>query len=279
MRFRSITLTCAAIFLAFGLFACYGYWGFDLGDYKYRFEDSFAADLEGAETVSIKIRNGSINITTWDQQRVEIKVDERIKAGNEEEARELAEEVKFVGITEGKELKIEPDFGKFVELRSNYYSDLEVKLPRSVSLHLETHNGRVIIPEMDGDLYVETHNGKIEIGGCAGDAELYTHNGKIVTGEIGGDITAVTHNGVVELTGSKSIEAKSHNGSVTITLDPNSGYEIDADTHNGSVEYELSGERFKAGRVSKKSLTGTYGNGEYRVSVTTHNGAVRIKDD
>ena len=85
-----VAIVLASLLIFSSFIGCIGDWmGLNLSNYKYKFEDSFAADLEGAEELSISIINGPIEVETWDQDRVEIEVHERIKAPDEDAAKEL----------------------------------------------------------------------------------------------------------------------------------------------------------------------------------------------
>ena len=305
MRARSslfAVLGAAALVALAGCNTMFFGWGFDLDDYRYRFDDSFEANLAGAELVSITIINGPITIETWDRDHVEIEVHERVKAHDEEEAEELAEAIRLIGNLQGSELAIELDYGDFYNRRRNYYCELEVRLPRSVSLRLRTTNGSIAVPEMDGDVRADTTNGNVDLDGCGGDAVLVSTNGNINAAGVGGELRADTTNGNLELetaagpvrgdstngnitlrlTGvlDGDVELDTTNGSVTLIVTPGCSFRIIADTTNGRVNDSLSDDEFDGDYNRRRTrLEGTYGDGRHLIRLDTTNGSIRIEED
>jgi DUF4097 and DUF4098 domain-containing protein YvlB len=283
--------------------ACVVDWdlGFDSGDYRYRFEDFFEADLDEFDGVKIVIVNGSITIETWDKDRIEIAVHERIKAFDEVEAEELAEEIELEGSAIGSILNIEPDYGRFYGKRRHYACNLDVRLPERLMLALETTNGKIEIELMEGDVEAESTNGSVVLEGCHGNADLSTTNGKIVAENVIGELHATTTNGGLELesksgevtgrTTNGSIELMvlselegdvrlyTTNGGIRLTIHPESSFTIEASTSSSKISDSLSGRRFKPDYNRRRtSLRGSYGDGEHRVRLSTTNGGIRIKE-
>ena len=305
MRAKSVlfaALGAAAILALVGCEAFFVDWGFDINDYRYRFEDSFEADLAGAELVSITIVNGPITIETWDRDRVEIEVHERVKARDEEEAEELADEIRLIGNPQGSELAIELDYGDFYHRRRNYYCELEVRLPRTVSLRLRTTNGSIAVPEMDGDVHADTTNGHISLDGCGGDAALVSTNGNINAAGVEGELRAETTNGDLELETAAGpvrgdstngnitlrltdvldgdVELDTTNGSVTLIVTPGCSFRIIADTTNGHVSDSLSDDEFDGEYNRRRTrLEGRYGDGRHLIRLDTTTGSIRIEED
>lgn len=301
MRRRILTAAAAAAVLSMVFGGCVGDWAFfDASSYKYRFEDSFAADLTGAEELFISIINGPIKIKTWDQDRVEIEVHERVKAPDDEKAKELADAVKLTGNLVGTRYEITLDFGEFYNKRNNYYCALDVKLPARLALDLETTNGEIEIPEMEGKVRAETTNGNVDLRGCKGDADLKTTNGSVTTGLIGGKLYAGTTNGNLKLKTNGEVRGRSTNGNITarimlaltgdvdlsttngsidLEIHPDSSFRLEAGTTNGHVGDSLNTDRFRGEYNRRRTeLEGNYGDGKYNVTLSTTNGSISIDE-
>lgn len=303
MRIKVFIISISLAVLLTALTGCVGSWSdFILSEYRYKYEDSFSADLEGIDEVSITIINGPISVETWDGNKVEIEVHERIKASSEEKASELAEAVKLEGERLGSKLKITLDYGDFYKLRKKYYCALDIKVPARLSLSLETTNGEMNIDEMEGSIKAETTNGDVGMDGCGGDADLKTTNGKIRASNVNGELRASSTNGSLKLAGygeyvkgyttngnvslvllgamSGDVELGTTNGGIELTIHPESSFELEARTTNGSVRESLSRTKFD-GEFNRRHtrLDGEYGKGGHYVKLHTTNGSITIEEE
>lgn len=273
---------------------------FNINDFRYRFDDWFETGLEGIENVSIEILQGQIIIETWESDRIEIDVEERIKSRDEEDAKEIADGIKLVGRRHGSTLEIEPDYGDFFHLRKRYLCNLKVKLPEKMNLKLGSTNGLIDVEQMDGDIKAETTNGKINVRGSKGDVDLITTNGFITARSVEGRLNARTTNGGLSLesvngniygrttngrveaeildTLRGDVELATTNGSIECRIHRDSDCRIKASTTNGTVSDALDRRRFR-GEYNRRrtSLNGRLGNGTYRIILSTTNGAIRVE--
>ena len=138
--------------------------------------------------------------------------------------------------------------------------EFTVKAPRDVALTLTSHNG---------DLHTR---------GTSGDQRLLTHNGDIDAAVAGHAVTAESHNGRIGLEvateGPVEGSAESHNGSVDVHFGAGASATVTASTHNGDL---VPGESLKNLRIASRSLTATVGDGTGRLTLTTHNGDVKVR--
>lgn len=298
MKLTKTIILSLALIVVIALNGCVIDFGFNLADYRYKYEDFFEADLEGADQIALKIINGKIEVDTWEMDRVEIVIHERIKASNEEDAEELARAVTLKGDLAGSTLRVELDYGDFYNMRKRYACNLEVRLPSRMRLKLETTNGAIDIDRMDSDVIARTTNGSIIVESAGGDAELHTTNGSITAYDISGKLEASSTNGALKLyainnsvygstTNGKivtvveevlkgDIDLSSTNGSISLEVHPESRFFIRASTSNGSIRDSLDGGDFDYNR-RKTRMSGTYKNDDNRVTLDTTNGGIRIE--
>lgn len=301
MRFKTAFIAALTILAVCAAGVCAGEAAQPRDDERYRFEERFEADLAGVDLVGIEITNGSIDIEIWGNERIEIVVDERIRAESEAEAEEIAEMVRLVGEQTGSTLQISVDRGSLSrqEYGRRYAGSLEVKLPARLALSLVTTNGSIGMPAMAGDVAAHTTNGSIGLAGCGGDAELDTTNGNITAGAVAGELDADTTNGNLQLecsggpvsghttngnvrvsiTGALGgdVELSSTNGGIDLTVGEGSGFRIDASVGNGRVRDSLEGFQGEYNR-RRTRLEGTYGDGRHSVTLNTSNGSIEIQD-
>jgi len=154
----------------------------------------------------------------------------------------------------------------------------DVTGPSRISVDGETHNGRVRMVGVEGDVRVVTHNGRIDVESVGGKLYAETHNGGISATYAGRDVTIRSHNGevVADLAGCQSVDARveTHNGAVDLVLGDGVSGRLDALTHNGSIRCDVP---VTDSRITRQRLTGTIGTGEGNLDVSTHNGSIRLK--
>ena len=129
---------------------------------------------------------------------------------------------------------------------------------------IKTVNGEVQIDGSYKQVEVSSVNGKIHMQGSFGNAECETVNGSI-------GIYFKT-----KLAG--NLEAQTVNGGVKIELLKKSDFKFEADTLNGAISSDFSEISIKKGFVGK-SAEGTVGNGNFKVSVKTVNGSIKILEN
>ena len=154
----------------------------------------------------------------------------------------------------------------------------EIHAPGTVRFDARTHNGSVAVDGVVGDAHVVTHNGPVHVESADGRLYAQTHNGKVEATYAGNDITLKTHNGriVADLSHCAAVggSINTHNGSVQIFVSEDTSSRLACRTHNGSVRCDAP---LNNRNKTRRRLTGTLGNGDGNLNVTTHNGSVRIK--
>jgi DUF4097 and DUF4098 domain-containing protein YvlB len=134
------------------------------------------------------------------------------------------------------------------------------------------------VPENLKSLQISTLGGEIKSRGTFGDIDFKTTNGDIdFRGEFSGCQMA-SANGDIDvyikniLKG--DISVKNDNGSIKVTIKPDSGFTVEGSTVTGSIRSEFS-TRVTSEPVSLK-ITGTVNNGDYKVQLSTVNGDIQL---
>ncbi len=158
------------------------------------FREAHDADPHGS--VEIMGITDSVDVTGWDQPRVELTADE-----------DLGKRLHFTAHREHTVIDLVPGGGKH---------QISVRVPAGSTLTLTLVNGN------------------ITVHGVAGDATLRSVGGNI-DGEVGGDLRANSVTGNIRLTapGAKSIEAKTVNGDVELKGSPT---EVEVVTVSGNAK-------------------------------------------
>lgn len=210
-------------------------------------------------TIAIDGRqNGGVSVKGWDQNQVLVRARVQTSAPTASEAEALSKEIRIE--TGGAKI-----FASGPENRRDHHWDVsyEVFVPRRADLSIETHNGGIVISEV---------NGRIDFSAT---------NGGVVLRRVGGTVKGSTTNGglVVELTGDRwdgeTLDVSTTNGGVVMSIPENYSAHLQTGTVNGSVSVDFPVAMQQQGR--QKELAVNLGSGGATVKARTTNGGVRIQ--
>ena len=255
----SIGLKVAAMSLLLGLSAS-----------AYAASDDIEREFEvGANgTLTLESDSGSINVRTWDENRVRVLVSN--PSGFEVEIDQRGDDVVVVADSERS----------FFGL-SRSGIGFTVDVPTQYNLQLNTGGGRITVDDISGeveadtsggnieigfvsggDVHVDTSGGNIEVGGATGDVEADTSGGNITIGDVTGNVVADTSGGRIRIGNVQGdIEADTSGGNIEIgestgrvILDTSGGSiraawamgAISADTSGGNIRLAGSDTSVKA---------------------------------
>ncbi len=279
-----------------------------------RFQTNFHYNypLQPGGRINIENFNGSVEITGWDQNTVDI-------SGVKYAATEAMRDAIKIDVTPSADSiyirTIRPS-----DRLGNMGARYVLKVPRKVQLerigntngavrasdiqgaaHLRTTNGEIHVARFEGGLDATTTNGSIDVEDVNGGVNLHTSNGRVRADAIrGGPFEAVTSNGGISLhlpasPSGSPLKLTTSNGSIDLTLDSVPTSDIRASSTNGPITLHLpaaTSARVRAvttnssittdfttsmqGEVTKHHLEGTIGQGGPLLDISTSNGNVRL---
>lgn len=203
--------------------------------------------------------NGSVEINAWSQDT--IKVLAKLKAKNQEHLDRITVEMNQTG--NGVTVETKHQKNSWSNNSSEQVS-YEVMVPATVDLsRVSLVNGSLVIKDVTGDVKAELVNGSIKASGLAGDGEFSSVNGSVTVSysEIAADIS--------------DIELETVNGSVKLLVPDSINARVDAETMHGGLKNEF-GLAVEKGIFSGKSMNGTIGNGDIKITLESVNGSVRL---
>jgi DUF4097 and DUF4098 domain-containing protein YvlB len=213
--------------------------------------------LSANGSVSVDNINGSVEITGWNRNEVQI---DAVKSASDQQKLD--------------DLTIEVNAGSSsVEIKTKYPEHMFNNNPGSVqyTLHVPQNaridkinlvNGSLTAQKLTGEINANLVNGKIQASYLTGEADLATVNGTI----------DVTYNSLKDV---REIKLKSVNGSVNLTLPPSPNADVDASAVNGSIttDFPLTVK----GHLVGKSMSGTLGSGGVHIELNNVNGSIHLQ--
>jgi len=257
--FTKISLACLLCLLTTMAGCC-----INIGDWsraKFERTDKLNSPLVPGSTLVLENDVGSITIDGLDVTDCNVTATICVKAPTDEEAKELAEQIKIELDRDGKTLTVKTTKPRIKKRRSISIS-FDITVPKRTAL------------ELGSDV------GKIHVSNITEKIEAKTDVGQITCKEISGDIDIKADVGTVNVVYSKtapatcSIAISTDVGGIDLTTPPNFSAAVDADTDVGSIRTDLP--LTVRGKISK-SLHGTIGAGEGKLYLRTDVGSIRIR--
>ena len=228
----------------------------------------------------VRTHNGSITSGGVDAETCNIKAIIIGKGTTIEEAKKVAESI---------EIHLDHSNGKLITridkpklLEQKFYSiNFDITLPLDTSLDLHTHNGSIIVYNINGTVRTVSHNGSIKTERITGSVNLTTHNGDIDCNDFKGNVHARTRNGSIRVDYDRNAfnvlnaDIATHNGRIDIQTPDGLSAKLNAITHNGSIKTSLP--VMVVGEIDKKNLQGTIGTVRGNLILKTHNGSISIE--
>lgn len=237
-------------------------------------EFSKVLPLSSKGTFSLKNVNGNVYISTWKEEKVEIKA---VKSTRRDP--ENLEKVKIEVTASADQVTVETVYPK---LKNTGVSvKYEVKVPEGVNLKkVGTVNGNVELTGPFGLVDASTTNGNVRTEDASGTLSLSTTNGSVEAARIKGKLEAETVNGSIKLEieeWADGLSAETVNGGITLKLanPENINAELSVKTVNGSISVDFP-ITMQGMIKSKHSLDARLGQGGPLIRLKTVNGSIRL---
>jgi len=276
---------------------------------RYNEDFHFNYPLKSGGRLAVDGFNGSIEVTVWDQETVDISGTKY--ARSQDYARDIKIEIDHPGDSVSIRA-IRPNYRN-----GNYGVKFAIKVPRKYAIdHLITSNGAIRAADATGATRVKSSNGSIELRNIKGALTAETSNSSVDLTDIDGDVEIRTSNGHIRALGIRgafdattsnssirasldrvdgAVRLQSSNGSLDLTMPPGAQTALRAHTSNSSITLRLPGEvnaRLSAhtsnssittdfemrlrGEISKHNIEGSIGSGGPLLDLSTSNGSIRI---
>jgi DUF4097 and DUF4098 domain-containing protein YvlB len=230
--------------------------------------------LSSQGTFNLKNVNGEVRISTWKEDKVEIKA---LKKTNK--AAENLQKVKIEVTAAVDSVSVDTVYLKHEN--TGVSVDYDIKVPEGVNLgELSSVNGNVGITGPFGRVSAETTNGQVHLENASGDLKLETTNGDVKAINVNGPIDAHTTNGSITLELTKleaEVSAETTNGGITLRLSAIQEINglLEAETDNGSISFDFP-VTLQSMEKSRHHLRGQVGRGGPRISLKTTNGSIHL---
>jgi len=225
--------------------------------------------VRSGTVVNVMNPNGSVTITGWDEDTVEIRAVKESPRGQD-----ALDEVD-INIDIADELSIETIHPTDNFLVSVSY---DIKVPVDLLIDIiECTNGNITLENIGGNPVLSTSNGTISAVNINGIVSAVSSNGDITASGVRGLDEVRTSNGNItaELPAIYgNVEMKTSNGSIVLLMSPALAVDLDAKTSNGSIS--ISNLNIDAAEFDQTTLSGSMNGGGSMVEISTSNGSIEL---
>jgi len=204
----------------------------DFSGERYSRDFHYSFSLKPNGRLTVESFNGSIEISGWDQNTVDIS---GTKYGSTQ-ARADELRIETANTPDSVTVRaVRPS-----ERHSNQGARFVVKIPRSALLdRISTSNGAIRTMDGAGPARLRTSNGSIRVQNLAGSVDAQTSNASVDLIDVEGDAIAHTSNGHIHAEGVRGgLDAKTSNARVNARI-ARADRSIRVETSNGGVELAL----------------------------------------
>ncbi len=237
-------------------------------------------DVGSGGTLEVEASFGSIEVTTASGNRVEVTVEREVRDRFDGDTQQILSEHEVAVSQSGDNVVVTTTVSEAARDRWNdeYNTTplrvrIEVAVPRSYNVDLNTRGGSISVADLDGEVRTETAGGSLAFGningtvwahtaggnitleGTSGTAGVRTAGGNITIGEVAGDVDAETSGGSIHIErAGGAVRAETSGGSITVD---EVGGTINARTSGGNVSATITKQPTGDCRLSTSAGTVT----------------------
>jgi len=232
-----------------------------------KFTESYL--LRSGTVIDIYNQNGSVTITGWDQQKVEITVYKESYHGQEA----INQVDIYIDIADKMFIQtVYPNHDPRVTV--NY----EIKVPEDIMVGIiECSNGNINVSNVIGNPVVSTSNGSVTINNINGIVSARSSNGNLVVTGAKSLGNLKTSNGNIEAELAllhENLDIRTSNGSIDLAISATLAADLEVKTSNGKIS--ISNLNIDSAKFEQTSLLGSMNDGGYKITITTSNGSVNL---
>lgn len=257
-----------------------------------RWEKTYA--VRGRAALSLRTDDGSVRVQRWDRRAVTVRVTTvgwRIRPSG------VRIEERQEGDRANVQIRTPSWVMHFGLVRRSLQVDIWV--PRAADLTLETGDGSVVVPDVDGAVRVVTGDGNITLDGARGDLRLRSGDGRIVGRDLDGALEAHTGDGALRVEGrfdaltlgsgdggivadvlpgstlATTWSVNTGDGRVSMRVPSDLRANVDAHTGDGDIDIDLP--LTVSGRVGRRDVRGTLNGGGPLFKIRSGDGSIRVE--
>jgi len=275
-------------------------------DYTFKHQEILSAE----EPVNLKLSlvNGSAIITGTPDDRIIVNAVKKVKAANPEDAQRVAGHIEIRADRTEDGIEVNTNYLTMTEASPSFWEklfgsgdqgygavDYVITVPTRTSVTVAVRRGDITLSSVEGTSTIHSESGltkgeylfgpvtvvqtagQIDLQYVEGDIRVRSSTGRASIRQLQGALDVSTESGNVniqtELSSPKDYFVETGSGKITFSIPEESSGVLHVETTAGEVEMEVP---VTVTSASKHSLTGTFGVGGPRITLTSSTGKVTV---
>lgn len=196
--------------------------------------------MQAGSTLAVSTASGSISVTGQDTDQVQVVATIQARAGNEQEAQELADQVEIRFQESGDKLIVKADRPDNLHWNRSISISYDITVPRQTHVDCDSASGSLKLRDLTGNVNAHTASGSVDGAQIKGFVRLRSASGSVHCENVsGGDVDLDTASGGVRLSDASDIgTCRAHSSSGSVHLWHVQADVIRMDSGSGGVTAE-----------------------------------------
>jgi outer membrane protein insertion porin family len=241
-------------------------------------EKSISSD--GVTLVKVETVSGNIKVNSWERPKVFVKAFKRVRADNDEKAREYSDKIEVRIEKVGDRIEIQTKQSLLSSLLKQMEASVsyEVMIPEHMNLELKSIDGSINVMGNRGSERITTVDGNIDIRDMIGSVSAKTIDGNIsAVVRLDSESSFFTTDGSIDIyiedEFSVPISARTISGSINVVIPEGYSADLDASVLSGQVVSYIPID----GSVEDRSIKGGIFGGGPKLKLRSTDGTISIR--
>jgi len=217
--------------------------------------------LDGRGHVTIDTYKGSIRVSTWDRNEIDVAV--RIEEDGEIFAQDVTHaDVRFDASASDVRITSSNQWSFFLDGSSPLYN-YTIRMPRTASLRIKDYKSESQVADLAADLQIDTYKGSLQLRNHSGGLAVNTYKG-----DIRADFASVT----------ASVRIDTYKGSIDLRMPRESRFDLNTDLgrHGGDPDSDFA-RYIRTSNSRDRTHRSQVNGGGPEVRVRTYKGEFRLR--
>ncbi|HEU5336913.1 MAG TPA: DUF4097 family beta strand repeat-containing protein, partial [Terriglobales bacterium] len=153
----------------------------------YSFNDQLQQAFPAGGSLRVVSSRGGITVNSWDQSDIKVIVHKRLAADNEAQSKQIDSQTRPTISVAGNLVTVNANTTGAGDQHA-VSTDLEISLPRNVSVDAATQHGDVSVQARDADVKVSDSHGDVNVGQITGTTSVSMRHGSLTAAHIKGNL-------------------------------------------------------------------------------------------
>ncbi len=275
---------------------------------EFTFDYQKIIPVDGTPTLDLSLGRGKVTITGSEDNRIIIEAVKHLRAGNYDEAQEVADHIEIRVRQQGKTVTVKTNYllmpqrgksflKKLFGVSTDTYGSVDyvIAVPTTSNIRVNSLSAEITLSSIEGaiDITNETgsirgefifgpvtakqQSGDIALEWIEGDVRINSVTGKVDINQVRGAIDVITRTSDIniktELNSPRDFFVRTSSGSVVFSIPESSSGKLNIETEAGRIRTDIP---VTINSISAQKVVGEFGRGGPRINISSSTGDVRI---